>query len=218
MWILEDIDFKTVHFLQRFNVLFVHVSVIWLVWCWLFCFLIFSQACIFGFVYYIFGIPYSSFLQDVGCFRIHIFYSHCNNNKSKCLWSLSCYPFFSDNSASEHWWSCSICKGPRTLHTKLQNMQLSSIHTTNFFHYCNNFFNTFLYGQRFSQQFCLKKKVVKIFVVCQGRKSYNLSVNVFTCICWRNNFRLLLICALIMCRPICWPLLVLVGRTINLSR
>ena len=43
-------------------------------------------------------------------------------------------------------------KGRSTLLTKLQKMQLSSIHTT-FFHYCNNFFNSFIYWQRFSQQF-----------------------------------------------------------------
>ena len=43
-------------------------------------------------------------------------------------------------------------KGPSTLLTKLQRMQLSSIHTT-FFHNCNDFFNSFIYWKRLLQQF-----------------------------------------------------------------
>ena len=44
-------------------------------------------------------------------------------------------------------------KGPRTLQLKLQKKQLSSIHTTAFFHNCNDFFNSFIYVQQFSQRF-----------------------------------------------------------------
>ena len=33
--------------------------------------------------------------------------------------------------------------GPHTLHTKMQKIQLSSIHTTTFFHNCNDNFNSF---------------------------------------------------------------------------
>ena len=40
-----------------------------------------------------------------------------------------------------------------TLHTKLQKMQSSPIHTTTFFHNCNDFFHSFLYGQQFSRRF-----------------------------------------------------------------
>ena len=43
--------------------------------------------------------------------------------------------------------------GPRTLQLKLQKKSLSSILTTTFFHNCNDFFNSFIYGQRFSQFF-----------------------------------------------------------------
>ena len=32
-------------------------------------------------------------------------------------------------------------------------MQLSSVHTTTFIQNCNNLFNSFIYGQQFSQQF-----------------------------------------------------------------
>ena len=47
-------------------------------------------------------------------------------------------------------YSMFVYYGPRSLHTKLQKMQLSSIHTTIFFHNCNDFFHSFLYVQRFS--------------------------------------------------------------------
>ena len=51
------------------------------------------------------------------------------------------------------------------------------VHTHhNFFHHCNNFFNSFVYGQRFSQQF-FRKIFVKIFVVCKG---LNEEVHYFT--------------------------------------
>ena len=36
-------------------------------------------------------------------------------------------------------------KGPRSLLTKLQKMDLCSIHITTFFHNCNDFFLTVLY-------------------------------------------------------------------------
>ena len=49
-----------------------------------------------------------------------------------------------------------MISGPRTLHTKLQKMQLSFIHTTTFYHNCNDFFNSFLYGQQFLQRFFQK--------------------------------------------------------------
>ena len=49
-----------------------------------------------------------------------------------------------------------LVKGPRTLQLKLQEKQLSSIHTTTFFHNCNEFF---------------RKIFVKIFVVCEGLNS-----------------------------------------------
>ena len=45
-----------------------------------------------------------------------------------------------------------MSKGPRTLHTTLQKMQLSSIHTSTCCHNCNNFFNSSIYGQRFFRQ------------------------------------------------------------------
>ena len=35
-------------------------------------------------------------------------------------------------------------QGPRTLHSKLQKKQLSSMHITACFHNCNNFFNRFI--------------------------------------------------------------------------
>ena len=42
-------------------------------------------------------------------------------------------------------------KGTRKLQTKLQKMQLSSIHTLQlFFHIRNDSFNSFIYGQQFS--------------------------------------------------------------------
>ena len=47
-------------------------------------------------------------------------------------------------------------KGRRTLHTKLQIVQLFSIHTTTFFHNCNNFFNSFICGQQFLRRFLWK--------------------------------------------------------------
>ena len=50
-------------------------------------------------------------------------------------------------------------KDPRTLQLKLQKKQLSSIHTTTFFHNCNDFFNSFVYGQRFLQQFFSEKSL-----------------------------------------------------------
>ena len=65
----------------------------------------------------------------------------------------------------------SLDKGPCTLQLKLQRMSLSSIHTTTFFRYCNHFFNSFIYGQRFSQRFfdkgpcTLKLKLQRINVV-----------------------------------------------------
>ena len=57
-------------------------------------------------------------------------------------------------------------KGPRTLHTKLQKMQLSSIHTTTFCHNCNDFFNSFIYGQRFSRLF--EKNLCSFVCRCKG--------------------------------------------------
>ena len=46
-------------------------------------------------------------------------------------------------------------------------MQLSSIHTTTFFHKCNNFFNCFTFGQLFSRRF-LRKIFAVLCVVCEG--------------------------------------------------
>ena len=46
-------------------------------------------------------------------------------------------------------------KEPRTLHTQLQKMCSYlpyTLHTTTFFHNCNDFFNSFLYEQQFSHQ------------------------------------------------------------------
>ena len=62
-----------------------------------------------------------------------------------------------------------VDKGPRKLQLKLQKKSLSSIHTKTFFHNCKDFFNSFLYGQQFLQQF-FGKIVVKTFVVCEGLK------------------------------------------------
>ena len=42
-----------------------------------------------------------------------------------------------------------LANGPRTLHMKLRKMQLSALHTKIFFNNCNDFFNSFLYEQRF---------------------------------------------------------------------
>ena len=42
-----------------------------------------------------------------------------------------------------------------TLRLKLQQKSLSPILTTTFFHNCNVFFNSFIYGQQFSQLFFL---------------------------------------------------------------
>ena len=50
----------------------------------------------------------------------------------------------------------SRAEGPGTLQLKLQKKSLSSIHTTTFFHNCKDLFNSFIYGQRFSQRFFLK--------------------------------------------------------------
>ena len=48
-------------------------------------------------------------------------------------------------------------KGPRTLHTKLQKMQLSSIHTTIFFSKLQQFFNNFfMWATIFSLTFIVK--------------------------------------------------------------
>ena len=47
-------------------------------------------------------------------------------------------------------------KGPRTLQLKLQKKKLLSIHTTTFFLNCKDFFNSFIYGQRFLQRFFQK--------------------------------------------------------------
>ena len=47
-------------------------------------------------------------------------------------------------------------QGPRTLQLKLQKKSLSSIHTTTFSHNRKDFFNSFMYGQQFSQFFLEK--------------------------------------------------------------
>ena len=49
-------------------------------------------------------------------------------------------------------------KGPRTLQLKIQKKSLSSIHTTTLFHNCKDFFNSFIYGQQFPQQFFWKNR------------------------------------------------------------
>ena len=45
--------------------------------------------------------------------------------------------------------------------------QLSSTNTTSFFHNCNNFFNSFIYGRRFSRMIFLKKIVAVSVGVCK---------------------------------------------------
>ena len=58
-------------------------------------------------------------------------------------------------------------KGPSTLHTTIQKMQLSYIHATNFVNSCNNS----IYAQRFSQQ--VSQKTLCSFercVECKGLK------------------------------------------------
>ena len=54
-------------------------------------------------------------------------------------------------------------KGRRTLHKKLQIIQLSSIHTTTVFYNSNDFFNNFIFGQTF-----LRKIFEFLCVVCEG--------------------------------------------------
>ena len=58
-------------------------------------------------------------------------------------------------------------KGPCTLQLKLQKKSLTSIHTTTFFHNCNDFLNSFIWAKIFTT-IVLEKIVVKIFVVCEG--------------------------------------------------
>ena len=57
-------------------------------------------------------------------------------------------------------------KEPRTLHTQLQKMCSYlpyTLHTTTFFHNCNDFFNSFLYD-------FLRKIFAVMCVVCKGLK------------------------------------------------
>ena len=61
-------------------------------------------------------------------------------------------------------------KGPRTLQLKLQKNSLSSIHTSTFFHNCNDFSNIVLYMDNDFPNDFLRKIFVKIFVVCKGLK------------------------------------------------
>ena len=57
-------------------------------------------------------------------------------------------------------------KGPCTLQLKLQTKAVI-IHTHyNFFHNCNDFFNSFIYVQRFSQQFFYKNLCENLCSVC----------------------------------------------------
>ena len=62
-------------------------------------------------------------------------------------------------------------KGRGTLQPTIQKMQLSYIHATTFFNHCNNFFNSFIYGQRFSKQ-GFQKTLCSFMrcVVCKGLK------------------------------------------------
>ena len=49
-------------------------------------------------------------------------------------------------------------------------MQISSVHTTTFCHNCNDFFNSFVYVQKFFTTIFLRKTVAVLCVVCKGRK------------------------------------------------
>ena len=72
-------------------------------------------------------------------------------------------------------------KGPPTLHTKLQKMQLCSIHITTFVHHCNDFFNCFIYGQQFHNTFFGKIFAV-VCVVCKGLHLSPTIFFVFNCL------------------------------------
>ena len=59
---------------------------------------------------------------------------------------------------------------PRTLHTKLQKMQLSSINTTIFLlSTATDFFSMFISGQRFHDNI-FKKKIAVLCLLCEGLK------------------------------------------------
>ena len=64
------------------------------------------------------------------------------------LFNVPLYIYLFEKTMIVFCYTCAIStlsdKGPCTVHTKLQRMQLSPIHTTIFFHNCNNFL-TFLY-------------------------------------------------------------------------
>mgnify|MGYP001800253250 CR=1 FL=1 len=72
---------------------------------------------------------------------------------------------------------CHAYKDPLRLHTKLPKMQLSSIHTTTMFHNCNNFFDSFIHGQQFSQLFLIISLQFRVwFVRHLSRKFLYLTV------------------------------------------
>ena len=70
-----------------------------------------------------------------------------------------------------------INKDPLRLHTKLPKMQSSSIHTTTIFHICNDFFDSFIHGQQFSQLFLIISLQFRVwFVRHLSRKFLYLTV------------------------------------------
>ena len=78
-----------------------------------------------------------------------------------------------------YWWvmrkkSCGKGKGPRTIQLKLQKSRYHPYTLQLFFHKCNDFFNSFIYGQRFSHRF-FGKIIVRIVVVCEGLKQKKAS-------------------------------------------
>ena len=73
-----------------------------------------------------------------------------------------------------------MIKAPSTLHTKLQKMQLSSIHTMTFFHNCYDFFNSCIYRQQSWNDF-LAEKSLKFCVMWEGLQDSNDQV-------WFNIF------------------------------
>ena len=61
-------------------------------------------------------------------------------------------------------------KGPYPLHTKLQKMQISSVHTTTFLSQLQQFFQQFYICPKFFTPIFLRKTVAVLCVVCKGRK------------------------------------------------
>ena len=66
-----------------------------------------------------------------------------------------------------------IYKSPRTLHMKLEKIQLSSIHTTIFFHNCNNSFNRFIIYMGNNVHHNVFRKIFAVLSLeCKGLNRY----------------------------------------------